>query len=159
MNSVTHKNDVDGEAHALRRYVSARAAGRPASEYSRADHGLGCWLASDVAEAAGRCDGKNFRQIRRPSLHWCPWLGLDTRISKDHALQTFFELHALEQHDWQRLLKEVSRNRRKALQNWRSKGREIIRRVCITTSPAMPPAGLAEEFRLSGKGMRSLKTG
>lgn len=165
MISVSHESD--GEAHALRRYVSARAQGRTAPEFSRHDSALGGWVAAERAEAAGLCDGKRFRQVRRPGLPWCLWLGLDTHIAEDHALQAFFELHATDPHDWQGLFKEVTRNRRRALREWRRKGRESISRVRWdqahgngTEAEAVRlPSPLAEEFRMPGRGMRSLKTG
>jgi hypothetical protein len=150
------------EAHALRRYVSARAHGRTAAEYVRYDENLRCWVATTETEAAGRCDGRAFRQVRRPGLPWCQWLGQDTRIAGDHALQAYFELHAREPHDWQRLLKQVTRNRRRALRDWRARGRGILARVreqeAFGDDFALP-AVLAEEFRLPGRGMRSLRKG
>ncbi|MBZ9705341.1 hypothetical protein LB543_01180 [Mesorhizobium sp. ESP7-2] len=153
-------SDSDGEAHALRRYVASRAHGRPHPEFSRYDSTIACWVASDEAEAVGRCDGKRFRQVRRPGLPWCRWLGPETVIAEDHALQAFFELHASEQHDWNRLLKEVSRARHRALRDWHRRGREILHRIRIqeTCDPEIQmPAGLAEEFRMPGRGMRSLR--
>lgn len=162
MNSVTHEDDIDGEAHALRRYVSARSHGRTAPEFSRYDAALGAWVASNGTEASGLCDGKRFRQDRRPRLPWCPWLGLDTRIAEDHPLQAFFALHAVESHDWTRLFKEVTRNRRKAIREWRRKGREAITRIRIQQElgpDVRLPSTIAEEFRMPGRGMRSLKTG
>ncbi len=155
--SVHHEN---GEGHALRRYVSARAHGRTHPTHARYDREMGAWVAAEEAEARGRCDGKAFRQLRRPGLLWCTWLGQDVRIAKDHALQAFFELHATEGHHWQRLLHEVSRNRRAALRDWRRRGREIIARV-TRQAEAGPdirmPASLAEEFHAPGRGMRSLR--
>lgn len=161
LNFVTHEiRDHDGEAHALRRYVSARAHGRPAPEFSRYDQAIACWVVSDESEAAGLCDGKRFRQVRRPGLPWCAWLGLDTRIAEDHALQAFFQLHASEAHDWHRLLKEVTRNRRKALRDWRRQGREAITRIRLEEAlgpDVRIPSSLTEEFRIPGKKMRSLR--
>ncbi|PRD44379.1 hypothetical protein C5748_07310 [Phyllobacterium phragmitis] len=157
---ISSRHENADEAHALRRYVAARAAGRTYPEYSRYDAALGCWVASDAAEARGRCDGKAFRQIRRPGLPWCAWLGQDVRIAEDHALQSFFEAYATEGHDWQRLLHEVSRNRHAALRDWRRSGREVIARVSkqAKVGPDVRlPSALAEEFRIAGKGMRSLK--
>ncbi|WP_295808474.1 hypothetical protein [uncultured Nitratireductor sp.] len=156
---MSRHHESDGEAHALRRYVAARAHGRMAPEFARYDPALGGWVAADRAEAAGRCDGKRFMQARRPGLPWCPWLGLDTRIAEDHALQAFFELHAAESHDWQRLFKEVSRNRQKAFREWRRRGREAISRVRQEEDlgpDVKLPSALADEFRTPGKGMRSL---
>lgn len=152
--------DIDGEAHALRRYVSARAHGRPHAGYARYDSAVRCWVASSETESVGRCDGRTFRQVRRPGLPWCPWLGLDTSIAEDHALQAFFELHAAEPHDWHRLLKEVTRNRRRALRDWRRQGREAIARVRAQAElgpDVRMPSSLAAEFRVPGRGMRSLK--
>lgn len=161
MSFVTHEiPDIDGEAHALRRYVSARAHGRTHPEFYRHDESIDCWVASDETEAAGRCDDKAFRQVRRPGLPWCTYLGLDTRIASDHALQAFFELHAAEPHDWHRLLKKVTRNRRHALRDWRRQGREAIARLhqqAALGPDVRLPSGLAAEFRTPGRGMRSLK--
>lgn len=162
LNSVTRNEmpDSDGEAHALRRYVSARAHGRTHPEYSRHDESMGCWVSSNETEAAGLCDGKRFRQVRRPGLPWCVWLGQDTRIASDHALQAYFELHATEAHDWQRLFKEVTRNRRAALRDWRRQGREAIARLHQQEALGLDvrlPSGLAAEFRKPGRGMRSLR--
>jgi hypothetical protein len=151
---------MDDETHALRRYVRNRAHGRTAAEYVRYDESLRCWVASTATEAAGRCDGRAFRQVRRPGLPWCQWLGMDTRIAEDHALQSFFELHAREPHHWQRLLKTVGRNRQRALRDWRAQGRSILARVRVQEAfgpDVVLPAVLAEEFRLPGRGMRSLK--
>lgn len=150
----------DGEAHALRRYVHRRVHGLAFPEYYRYDGALRCWVASDAVEAAGRCDGRAFRQVCRPSLPWCPWLGPDTRIASDHALQAFFELRAAEPQDWYRLLREVSRSPRRALGDWRQQGREAITRVRMqgtSESDVCVPSALAEEFRMPGKGMRSLR--
>ncbi|WP_143748936.1 hypothetical protein [Mesorhizobium sophorae] len=152
--------DSDGETHALRRYVSARARGRPHPEFSRYDTTIACWIASDETEAVGSFDGKAFRQVRRHGLPWCQWLGSDTRIAEDHALQAFFELRAREPHDWQRLLMEVTRNRRQALRNWRREGLAILSRVRMQAAhgpDVCMPSTLAEEFRMPGRGMRSLK--
>ncbi|RWC46102.1 MAG: hypothetical protein EOS55_18300 [Mesorhizobium sp.] len=151
---------VDGMANALRRYVVARAHGRTYPEYSRYDPSIACWVASDDAEAVGRCDGKRFRQVRRPGLPWCRWLGTDTALAEDHALQAFFELHASEPHDWNRLLKEVSRDRRRVLRDWQRRGREILARLRMQAaigSDTQMTSGLAEEFRMPGKGLRSLR--
>lgn len=157
---MTVASGIDGEAHALRRYVSACAHGRPHAEYARYDSAVRCWVGSNETESADRCDGKQFRQVRRPSLPWCPWLGLDTSIAEDHALQAFFELHAAEPHDWHRLLKEVTRNRRRAQRDWRRQGREAIARVRAQAElgpDVRMPSSLAAEFRVPGRGMRSLK--
>ncbi|TPL45327.1 hypothetical protein [Mesorhizobium sp. B2-4-6] len=148
------------EAHALRRYVRNRTAGRPAPEYARFDPVIQGWLESNETEAAGRCDGRAFRQVRRPGLPWCEWLGLDTRIAEDHALQAFFELRAKEGHDWLRLLKEVARNRQAALRDWRREGFGILSR--LRAQEALRPdvrlhSTLADEFRMPGRGMRSLR--
>lgn len=150
----------DDEAHALRRYVAARAAGRTHPTHARYDPAMGAWVASDAAEAGGRCDGRAFREVRRSGLPWCAWLGLDTRIAEDHALQAFFEVHASEPHDWQRLLHEVSRNRRAALRDWRRQGRELIVRATRQAEVGQDvrlPSALAQEFQMRGRGMRSLK--
>ncbi len=150
----------DGEAHALRRYVVARAQGRPMAEFSRYEPAIACWIASDGTEAAGLCDGNRFRQVRRPGLPWCPWLGLDPSIAEDHALQTFFELQATDAHDWNRLLKEVTRDRRRALREWRRQGRAAVARLRAQEAfgpDVHIPSTLAEEFRTPGRGMRSLK--
>lgn len=162
MTSVRRGNpDTDGEAHALRRYVSTRAHGRTAPEFSRHDPALGGWVAAERAEAVGLCDGKRYRQVRRPGLPWCAWLGADIRIAEDHALRAFFELHASEAHDWQRLVKEVTRDRRRALREWRRRGREAIFRIRaqqVHGPDVRLPSSLADEFRTPGRGMRSLKT-
>lgn len=150
-------------AQALRRYVSARAAGRPASEYARADvvQGVGVWVGATEVEARGRCDGRDFYQVRRNGLPWCAWLGMDTSIASDHALQAYFELHAAEPRDWQRLLHEVSRDKQKALRQWRQRGRQAVARLTLQAEVGPDvrlPSILAEEFAVAGKGMRSLKT-
>ncbi|RWQ16132.1 hypothetical protein [Mesorhizobium sp.] len=158
MNAAAHR--VDDMANALRRYVVARAHGRPSPEYARYDPSIACWVASDEPEAAGRCDGRRFREVRRPGLPWCSWLGAETVIAEDHALQSFFELHASEPHDWNRLLKEVTRNRRRALRDWQRKGCLILARLRVQEAlgtDAQMPAALAEEFRVPGRGMRSLR--
>jgi len=149
------------EAHALRRYVRNRAHGRPAPEYARFDSFIGGWVESNETEAAGRIDGKAFRRVRRPGLPWCEWLGLDTRIADDHALQAYFQLHAKEAHDWNRLFKEVDRNRRQVLRRWRLEGLGILSRLraqeAAEARQAVPlPSSLADEFRTRGRGMRSL---
>lgn len=172
---MTSRDDMTDEAHALRRYVVARAAGRTMPEYARMDRatvpGALMEVASDAVESAGRCDGRAFRQVRRDGLPWCPYLGTDTRIAEDHQLQAFFELHATDPHDWTRLLKEVTRDRRKALRNWRSRGREAVTRIKWEQAREAAraagdeagqvhlPSPVAEEFRAPGRGMRSLKTG
>ncbi|TPN65707.1 hypothetical protein [Mesorhizobium sp. B1-1-5] len=151
---------VDDMANALRRYVVARAHGRSYPEYARYNSFIACWVASDEPEAAGRCEGRRFRRVRRPGLPWCRWLGGETTISADHALQAFFELQASEAHDWNRLLKEVSRDRRRALRDWKRSGREILAllRMQETHGPDVQMStGLAAEFRMPGKGMRSLR--
>lgn len=148
------------EAHALRRYVSARAAGRTYPEYARFDAHIQGWVESNATEATGRLDGKAFRQVRRSGLPWCEWLGLDTRIAEDHALQAFFELRAKEPHDWNRLLKEVERNRRQVLRKWRLEGLGILSRIRAQEAAGPDvhlPSRLADEFRTRGRGMRSLK--
>lgn len=148
------------EDSALRCYVRNRAACRPAAEYERFDPSIAFWIVSNATEAAGRCDGRAFRRVRRPGLPWCKWLGRDTRIADDHALQAFFELHAREEHDWNRLLKEVSRNGRKALHNWRSEGDNILSRLRAQQGAGPNvrlPSSLADEFRIPGKGMRNLR--
>lgn len=158
MNFVSHENQ--DEAHTLRRYVSARAHGRTYPEFARFDPATQCWVESNATEAAGRCDGKAFRLVRCPGLPWCRWLGLDARIADDHALQAFFELHAREPHDWQRLFKEVTRNRRQALRNWRREGLAILSRVRMQEALGPDirlPSTLADEFRRPGRGMRSLR--
>lgn len=160
MSSVTRDKSSSDEAHTLRRYVSARAAGRTHPEFSRYDENLGAWVASTEAEAVGRCDGKRFRQVRRPGMPWCTYLGQDTSIATDTALMAFFEVHVSEGHDWNRLFVEVTRDRRKALKAWRQKGREIL-----TRARAQREAGpdmrirspLADEFAMPGTGIRSLK--
>jgi hypothetical protein len=146
----------------LRRYVRNRATLRPAPEFARFDAHIQGWVESNETEAAGRCDGKAFRRVRRPRLPWCDWLGLDTRIADDHALQAFFQLHAREPHDWNRLLIEVGRNRRAALRKWRLEGLGILSRLrqqeAAEARQAVPlPSRLADQFRTRGKGMRSLK--
>ena len=158
MKHLTEESDV--EAHALRRYVSARAHGRTHPEFYRYDEAIGCWVASDETEVAGLCGEERYCQVRRPSLAWCTWLGQDVIIAADHALQAYFELHATDARDWRRLLKEVTRNRRKALRNWRQQGRQAIARVNAHASPCgncmLPPASLATEFGMPGRGPRSL---
>lgn len=152
--------EIQDEAHALRRYVRNRAAGRLAPDYVRFDPSIACWIVSNETEAAGRCDGKHFRQVRRLGLPWCRWLGAETVIAEDHALQSFFELHASEAHDWNRLLKEVSRDPRAALRDWRHRGHEILAQLRIQEAhgpDVRMPAALAEEFRMPGRGMRSLR--
>jgi hypothetical protein len=159
LNFVSH--EIQDEAHALRRYVRNRAHGRPAPEFARFDAHIQGWVESNETEAAGRCDGKAFRHVRRPGLPWCEWLGLDTRIADDHALQAYFQLHAKEAHDWNRLSKEVDRNRRAVLRRWHLEGLGILTRVRAqeATGEAAPLMSvLADEFRTRGRGMRSLKT-
>lgn len=162
---MSPRRDEAAVAQALRRYVAARAHDRPHPEYARLRHipaagsDFAAWVGTSEAEARGRCDGRHYQQIRRHGLPWCLWLGLDTCIASDHALQAFFELHAAESHDWQRLLKEVTRNKKKALHEWRHKGHEAIARL-TRQAEAGPdvrlPSALAEEFRMPGKGLRSL---
>ncbi|MER8390887.1 hypothetical protein NKH10_03065 [Mesorhizobium sp. M1340] len=148
LNFVSHENQ--DESHALRRYVSAHAHGRTYPEFARFDPATQCWVESNATEAAGRCDGKAFRLVRRPGLPWCPWLGLDARIAEDHALQTFFELRAREPHDWQRLFKEVTCNRRQALRNWRREGLAILSRVRMQEAHGPTCACLPPSPRSSG---------
>jgi hypothetical protein len=139
--------------------VSARAHGRTYPEFARFDAHIQGWVESNATEAAGRCDGKAFRQVRRTGLPWCEWLGLDARIAEDHALQAFFELRAKEAHDWNRLFKEVSRNRRQVLRRWRLEGLGILSRVRAQEAAGPDvrlPSTLADEFRMRGRGMRSL---
>lgn len=174
---MTPRDDMGDEAHALRRYVRNRAAGRTMPEYVRIERdmpGSVVEIASDSVESAGRCDGRAFRQVRRDGLPWCPYLGTDTRISEDHQLQAFFELHATDPHDWTRLFKEVTRNRQAALRNWRRQGRDAIARIRWERArEAARAAGeevekgeetylstpLVEKYRIPGKGVRSLKAG
>ncbi|MER8547951.1 MobA/MobL family protein [Mesorhizobium sp. M1169] len=148
LNFVSHENQ--DESHALRRYVSAHAHGRTYPEFARFDPATQCWVESNATEAAGRCDGKAFRLVRRPGLPWCPWLGLDARVAEDHALQTFFELRAREPHDWQRLFKEVTCNRSQALRNWRREGLAILSRVRMQEAHGPTCACLPPSPRSSG---------
>lgn len=76
------------------------------------------------------------------------------------CLADLLELRARQPHDWQRLFKEVSRDRRAALRQWRREGLAILSRVRMqeTLGPDVRlPSTLAEEFQFPGKGMRSLK--
>lgn len=161
MTFVSHKKtEHDGEAHALRRYTSARAAGREHPEWSRYDSNLSAWVGCTDAEASGQDDGRRFRRIRRPGMPWCTYLGADTTIAADTALAAYFELHASEGHDWNRLLVEVTRNRRRALKDWRQKGREILsrQRAQRQAGPGIKTrSALADEFAAPGAGIRSLK--
>lgn len=167
MTDLTHGQDTT--ANALRRYCYARAHGCPHPEYSRFEPSNQCWVAADESDANGKCDGKRYRQERRPGMPWCQYLGPDTAIAADHDLQAFFELHAAEAHDWNRLLMEVTRNRRRALRDWRQQGREAVAHARIEEARAasqangedfeiVMPAILAEEFKAPGRGMRSLRT-
>lgn len=63
------------EAHALRRYVRNRAAGRPAPEFARFHPAIQGWVESNATEAAGRCDGKACRQVRRRAFRGASGLG------------------------------------------------------------------------------------
>lgn len=121
------------EAHALRRYVVARASGREHAEWARAEPhpalGFVAWTGCTEADANGRDDGKAFRRLRRPGQPWCQYLGADTTIAEDLPLQAYFDHHGADAHDWNRLRTEVSRNRVNALRTWRQKGREILARA------------------------------
>lgn len=168
MTDAAHGHDE--MANALRRYCYARAHGQTYPEFSHFKTEIECWVASDATDAKGQCDGRHYRQERRPGLPWCRWLGRDTIIADDHALQSFFESRATEPHDWNRLLKEVGRNRRTALRDWQRQGREILARMRVEEARAARaergeefdihmPAILADEFKAPGRGMRSLKKG
>ncbi|PWK64641.1 hypothetical protein [Aminobacter sp. AP02] len=163
--TISSRDEIE-VGQALRRYVSARAHGRTHPEYARltsisaAGGDLAAWVGTSEVEARGRCDGRDFYQVRRPGLPWCQWLGLDTCIAGDHALQAFFELHATEPHHWQRLLHEVSRGKGKALREWRQRGRQAITHLTRQAEigpDVRLPSDLADEFAVPGKGMRSLR--
>lgn len=153
-----HEDADIAAGNALRRYVSACAAGRTAPEYARADivDGVPVWTASTRAEAAGKCDGKAFKQVRRPGQPWCRWLSTDTVIASDPALQAFFEITEGDTHAWNALRVEVFRNRMKALHSWRRRGREVLFR--FRAQQAAPdihqPPELAIKYAERGKGMR-----
>ncbi len=155
--------DNDGEAHALRRYVSARAAGRTHPEFSRFDETIGAWIGCTDTEVQGLIEGRTYRQLRRSGLPWCDYLGIDSRISDDIFLEAFFELYATEPHDWTGLLKTVTKNRRQALKDWRRLGRETLTRVRMQRDVSngvlqgRSRSKLAQEFSRPGTGMRSLK--
>jgi hypothetical protein len=152
------------EAHALRRYVAARAAGRTHHEWARADHdlmpGFTAWVGCSEVDADSRDDGKTFRRLRRPGMAWCSYLGADTSIAEDVELQAYFEHHAVESHDWNLLKTEVEDGREKALRQWRSRGRAILARAHAErhgdeVKPALNSALAA--FLVRGTGRRSLK--
>lgn len=152
------------EAHALRRYVTARASGREHAEWARADHeimpGFVAWVGCSEVDADGRDDGKTFCRLRRSGMPWCSYLGADTSIAEDTELQAYFEHHALEPHDWNLLKSEIEDGREKALRTWRSRGRAILARAHAERNgdevkPALNPALAA--FLTRGTGRRSLK--
>lgn len=76
-------------------------------------------------------------------------------------MRAFFELRAREPHDWNRLFKKVSRDRRAVLLHWHLEGLGILSRLRAqeATGPEVRlPSSLADEFRMRGRGrgMRSL---
>jgi hypothetical protein len=156
--ATTYRDPDTLAAHALRRYVLARAAGRTAPEYIKADivDGVEVWIASSEGEAAGLCDGRRFRQIRRTGMPWCTYLGADTVISGDHDLQAFFEIIEDDGHAWAALKTEVNRDRRKALKSWRARGRELRLRTRAARSNADLPSlpELALKYADKGTGLR-----
>lgn len=157
-----HETHIEGAAtaHALRRYVVARAAGRTAAEYVRLSEadGVAAWIGCTLSEAGGPVDGHLVRQVRRPGLPWCRWLGADTSIASDHELQAYFELVDEDDgHGWTRLRAEVSRDRRGCLRRWRARGREILDRIRAQREAGLDvarPPRLADKYRISGKGLR-----
>jgi hypothetical protein len=156
--ATTFKDPDTVAAYALRRYVLARAAGRTAPEYIRSDviDGVEVWAASSEGEASGLCDGKRFRQVRRPGMPWCTYLGADTVISTDHDLQAFFEIIEEDPHSWNALKSEVTRDRRKALKSWRARGRELRLRTRAARSEADLPSlpELALKYADKGTGLK-----
>jgi len=163
---VTHKIDHHGEkaqADALRRYVREKAAGRKAPEYVYpVNHGKGL-IALVRCEKGSQPKAQRFR---KPGP-WCETLGHDTSISSDSALMAFLEMKSTDDpkedaHEWSRLLREVSRDRVKALRTFRTKGFEIMaRQARRQSSTALPPADakalVSPKYMKRGEGIRPLK--
>jgi hypothetical protein len=93
-------------------------------------------------------------------MAWCSYLGADTSIAEDSALQAYFEHYATEPHDWNLLKSEIEDGREKALRTWRSRGRAILARAHAEregdeVKPALNP--ILAAFLTRGTGRRSLK--
>lgn len=166
---VTHKSDHTSEkaqANALRRYVREKAAGRKAPEYVYPLKHAGGIVALVRCGEHENEDKIIPQRFRRPGP-WCETLGHDTTISSDSALMAFLEMKASDDpkegaHEWSRLLREVSRDRVKALRAFRNKGFEILaRQARRQSSTALPPADakalVSAKYRKKGEGVRPLK--
>lgn len=162
MKPLRRPRDVDPDiavSHALRRYIVARAAGRVAAEYARADDigSIGVWYGCDVPKGE-RIDGKKYKRIRIPGAPWCRYLGRDVSIASDPDLQALFEVleGGPDGWTWTILKGEVTRNRMKALRSWRSRGREIRARIrAVRRDIHLPtPPELAIKYGEKGIGLR-----
>jgi hypothetical protein len=163
--SVTHEIEAEKvQANGLRRYITARASGRRHAEYTKLEiiDDLAVWVGATEVEA--RASGMKYRHLRQTD-RWCDWLGHDTSIQDDHALAAYLELAVSDEqseHDWNRLLKEVTRNRVPVLRSWRQKGLDILTRQSQRqTSPASmgayAKALVSEKYMKRGTGIRPLK--
>lgn len=169
MKFVTHESieKERAQAHALRRYVAARAAGRTHPEYAKIEirDGIAVW--HSCTETDAKLSGGASRRLRQPGP-WCPYLGRDTSIQSDHDLMAYLELRVSDdeterEHDWNKLLKEVAQNRVKALRAWRVKGQEILvrqrQRQAAPVAVAVSAKTLvSEKYLKRGAGIRPLKT-
>lgn len=132
------------KAHALRRYLSARARGRPYPEKVRlvilpgdTDDGgkIGAWIEPSSAPADARS-----RQLRHPGMPWCPYLGRDMSIASDHQLQAYFATIEDDQDEWSILLRQCQKNRHKALRALQHRGYEILKRLHFQRAQAAQAA-------------------
>ncbi len=165
---VSHQNQIDhnnerAQAHALRRYVRDKAAGRRAGEYvypARYGKGLIVLIGCDKEVQP------NWQRFRRPGP-WCDVLGHDTSIKDDPMLMAYLEMQSEDDpkeeiHEWNRMLKEVTRDRVKALRTFRNRGLEILarqtRRQSSVTLPAADAKALvSSKYAKKGDGVRPLK--
>lgn len=169
---VTHKIDHHGEraqADALRRYVREKAAGRKAPEYVYQLQHAGGIVALVRCGKDQTDNGKTkiFPQRFRKPGPWCETLGHDTSIADDCALMAFLEMKSTDDpkessHEWSRLLREVSRDRIKAVRTFRNRGFEILaRQARRQSSTALPPADakalVSAKYAKRGEGVRPLK--
>ncbi|KQT83126.1 hypothetical protein [Aurantimonas sp. Leaf443] len=142
-------------AHALRRYVRERAAGRGAAEWIVLDESLGAWLATD--EVGATTSGREWRRVRQSSEPWCSALGHDLSIAADDSLQAMFA--AIEDDDlsaWRSLWIEADRSPSRCLTDWRARGRRLL--AAVSGEPRSTGGTLAGKFAARGTGKRSFAT-
>lgn len=160
MTTLLKKAKINGGAQALRRYVTARADGREFGEWAKYVPDIRAWVFCTEAEAKAEGEIPSHR-IRVDSMPWCPWLGRDTRITDDIALQAFFEAHVTEDFGgWSPLRSQVQRSPTQTYLKWRRIGRRLLdiakaQREQTEIPPGSGPS-LADEFAEPGKGLHDI---